>query len=74
MVYVSLGEPDQILERNVNQTFSTSQATATTRIQIWQYREFNSQLAFYEESGGRWRLTRPSESEFMSLNARKQVR
>jgi len=74
MVYVSLGEPDQIIERNVNQTFSTSQATATTRVQIWQYREFNSQLAFFEEGGGRWKLTRPSESEFMSLNARKQMR
>jgi len=74
MVYVSLGEPDQILERTVNQTFSTAQAMATTRVQIWLYQEFNSQLAFFEEGGGRWKLTRPSESTFMSLNARKQAR
>lgn len=74
MVYVALGEPDQILERNVNQTFSTAQTMGSTRVQIWLYREFNSQLAFFEESGGRWKLTRPSESTFMSLNARKQAR
>lgn len=74
MVYVSLGEPDQILERNVNQTFSTAQTMATTRVQIWQYQEFSSQLAFFEEGGGRWKLTRPSESLFMSLNARKHAR
>jgi GWxTD domain-containing protein len=71
MVFVSLGEPDQILERNVNSVMSTSQIGSNTRIQIWQYRQFNSQLVFYEETG-RWRLTRPSESEFLSLNARRQ--
>lgn len=74
MVYVALGEPDQILERNVNQTFSTAQTMATTRVQIWLYQEFNSQLAFFEEGGGRWKLTRPSQSTFMSLSARKQAR
>jgi GWxTD domain-containing protein len=74
MVFVSLGEPDQVAERSVNQTFSPTQATPTTRVQVWQYRDYNSSLVFYEETGGRWRLTRPSESEFISLNARKQVR
>ncbi len=73
-VYVSLGEPDQIIERNVNQTFSPTQATPSTRVQVWQYRNYNSQLVFFEETGGRWRLTRQSESEFISLNGRKQVR
>ena len=71
MVFVSLGEPDQILERNVNSAMSTSQIGSSTRVQIWQYRQFNSQLVFYEDTG-RWRLTRPSESEFLSLNARRQ--
>jgi hypothetical protein len=71
---VSLGEPDQIIERNVNQTFSPTQATPSTRVQVWQYRNYNSQLVFFEETGGRWRLTRQSESEFISLNGRKQVR
>ena len=71
MVFVALGDPDQIFERNVNQAFSTSQMSGSTRLQIWQYRQFNSQLVFYEETG-RWRLTRPSETEFLALNARRQ--
>jgi hypothetical protein len=66
-----LGEPDQILERQVNQTITTTQMGSTARIQIWQYRNYNAQLIFYEETG-RWRLTRPSESEFLALNARRQ--
>jgi GWxTD domain-containing protein len=71
MVFVSLGEPDQILERNVNAAMSTTQIGSNTRLQVWQYRKYSSQLVFYEETG-RWRLTRPSEAEFLSLNARKQ--
>ena len=71
MVFVALGEPDQIIERNVNGTLTTTQMGATTRLQIWQYRQYNSQLVFYEETG-RWRLTRPSESEFLALNSRRQ--
>jgi GWxTD domain-containing protein len=71
MVFVALGEPDQILERQVNQTITTTQMGSTARIQIWQYRNYNAQLIFYEETG-RWRLTRPSESEFLALNARRQ--
>lgn len=71
MVFVALGEPDQIIERNVNQSITTTQMGNTTRVQIWQYRQYNSQLIFYDETG-KWRLTRPSESEFLSLNARRQ--
>ena len=71
MVFVALGEPDQILERNVNQALTTTQMSSTTRLQIWQYRQYNSQLVFYEETG-RWRLTRPSETEFFALSARRQ--
>ncbi len=71
MVFVALGEPDQILERNLNAACWTAQVASNTRLQIWQYRRYNSQLVFCEETG-RWRLTRPSESEFLSLNARRQ--
>jgi GWxTD domain-containing protein len=71
MVFVALGEPDQVIERNVNQTLSATQMGPTARLQIWQYRQFSSQLVFYEDTG-RWRLTRPSETEFLSLNARRQ--
>lgn len=71
MVFVALGEPDQIFERNTNQSVTTAQMSGTTRLQIWQYRNLSAQLVFYEETG-RWRLTRPSESEFLSLQSRKQ--
>lgn len=71
MVFVALGEPDQIFERNVNQSITTAQLGSTTRLQIWQYRLYNSQLVFYDETG-RWRLTRASETEFLAINARRQ--
>ena len=71
MVFVALGEPDQIVERTMNGSMTTTQIASTTRLQIWQYRQYNSQLVFYEDTG-RWRLTRPSETEFLSLNNRKQ--
>ena len=74
MVFVSLGEPETVFERNVNQTFSATQTTPNTRVQIWHYRQYDAQLVFFEEMGGRWRLTRASQAEFLSLNARKQVR
>jgi GWxTD domain-containing protein len=71
MVFVALGEPDDVVERNVNQTLSASQVSSSARLQIWQYRQYNAQLVFYEDAG-RWRLTRPSETEFLSLSARRQ--
>jgi GWxTD domain-containing protein len=71
MVFVALGEPDQVLERTMSGTMTTTQIASSTRLQIWQYRQYNSQLVFYEDTG-RWRLTRPSETEFLSLNARRQ--
>jgi GWxTD domain-containing protein len=71
MVFVALGEPDEVFERTVNQTLSTTQITPGARLQIWQYRQYNAQLIFYEDTG-RWRLTRPSETEFMSLSSRRQ--
>jgi GWxTD domain-containing protein len=71
MVFVALGEPDEVFERTVNQTLSATQVTPAARLQIWQYRQFNAQLIFYEDTG-RWRLTRPSETEFLSLSSRRQ--
>jgi GWxTD domain-containing protein len=71
MVFVALGEPDEIFERTANQSIYTTQMGASARIQIWQYRQFNSQLVFYDETG-HWRLTRSSESDFLALNARRQ--
>jgi GWxTD domain-containing protein len=71
MVFVTLGEPDQIFERNVNQSITTAQMGATSRLQVWQYRQYNSQIIFYDETG-RWKLTRPSETEFLALSSRRQ--
>jgi GWxTD domain-containing protein len=71
MVFVGLGEPDQVFERNVNQAITATQISGSTRLQIWQYRSYSTQLVFYEETG-RWRLTRPSETEFLSIMARRQ--
>ncbi|MGH7604831.1 MAG: GWxTD domain-containing protein [Gemmatimonadaceae bacterium] len=70
-VFVGLGEPDQIFERNVNQMVSPTQTSSTARLQIWQYRQYNIQLVFYEDAG-RWRLTRQSETEFLSAVTRRQ--
>lgn len=71
MVFVALGEPDQVFERNINQAITPTQISGSTRLQIWQYRSYSTQLVFYDETG-RWRLTRPSETEFLSLMARRQ--
>ena len=71
MVFVALGEPDQIVERNVNQSLSPTQMTSMAHLQIWLYRQFDSQLVFFEDAG-RWRLTRPSETEFLTLSARRE--
>jgi len=71
MVFVALGEPDQIFERNVNQSITTAQLGSTTRLQIWQYRLYNSQLVFYDQTGT-WKLVRSSETEFLAINARRQ--
>ena len=71
MVYVALGEPDEIQERSIDQTLSPTQMTSSARLQIWQYRQYNAQLVFYEDAG-RWRLTRPSETDFLSLSVRRQ--
>jgi GWxTD domain-containing protein len=70
-VFVALGEPDQIIERNVNQTLSPTQVSSSARIQVWQYRQYDAQLVFVDDAG-RWRLTRASETEFLSLSNRRQ--
>jgi GWxTD domain-containing protein len=71
MVFVALGEPDEVFDRTINQTLSPTQVASAARLQIWQYRQYNAQLVFFEDTG-RWRLTRPSETEFLSISARRQ--
>ena len=69
MVFVSLGEPDQILEPNVSQMNQRGQA------QIWDYQRLQLQLIFIDQTGfNRWRLTQNSELEFQAALRREQGR
>jgi GWxTD domain-containing protein len=69
MVYVTLGEPDQILDQ------TTSDVTQRGRAQIWEYRQYHSQLIFVDQTGfGRWRLTSSSEADFQSIVQRMRAR
>lgn len=57
-VYITLGEPDQLIEPTV-QDFQRN------RQQVWDYRRLNMQLVFYDQTGtGRWRLTQSSNVRF----------
>lgn len=69
MVYVSLGEPDQILEQ------TTNDVTQRGRAQIWEYRQFHAQLVFIDQTGfGRWRITASSDADFQSIMTRLRVK
>ena len=69
MVFVSLGEPDQLYEQggtDVNQR---------GRAQVWEYRQDRLQLVFIDQTGfGRWRLTTASEADFQAAVRRAQSR
>jgi GWxTD domain-containing protein len=57
-VFIALGEPDQVLEPQI-------QDFQRTRQQVWEYRSLNLQLVFYDQTGtGRWRLTQSSNTRF----------
>lgn len=61
-VFVALGNPDQILEPNVNDLNQRGRA------QIWEYREHRLQVVFIDQTGfSRWRMTLSTESEFESV-------
>ena len=68
MVFVALGDPDQIYEQG------TSDVSQRGRAQIWEYRNYGVQLVFIDQSGfGRWRLTTSSEADFRSVLGRVQA-
>ncbi|MDQ6716859.1 MAG: GWxTD domain-containing protein [Gemmatimonadota bacterium] len=73
MVFVALGEPSLVTDRNVNQGTTRTQVGESTRVQIWTYQQYRTQLVFYEDSG-HWRLTRASENEFWAVTTRKMAR
>jgi GWxTD domain-containing protein len=69
MVYVTLGEPDQIFEPG------GGEMSQRGRAQIWQYSRYRVQLFFIDQSGfGRWRLTSSSEGEFNAIARRERAR
>jgi GWxTD domain-containing protein len=70
MVFVALGEPNQIMDRNISQAVSRTQMGETTQIQVWDYPQYRSQIVFYQDAG-HWRLTRSSENEFWQIETRK---
>ncbi|MBA3644740.1 MAG: GWxTD domain-containing protein [Gemmatimonadaceae bacterium] len=72
VVFVALGEPTLIMDRNVNQG-TGMQAGGSTRVQVWTYQQYHTQLFFYEDVG-HWRLTRASENEFWAINSRRLSR
>jgi len=53
-----VGDPDQIVERNVNQAIRRRRCEHYA-FQFWQYRQYNAQLVFYDEAGS-WR---PDQTE-----------
>ena len=66
---MSLGDPDQVYEQAANDVSQRGRA------QIWEYREYNAQLIFVDQTGfGRWRLAASSAAEFASLARRLQTR
>lgn len=57
-VFITLGEPDQLIEPQMADF-------TRNRQQLWEYRGQNLQLVFYDQTGtGRWRLTQSSEVRF----------
>ena len=68
-VFITLGEPDQILEQGEVGIGNRG------RIQIWQYLQHRAQFVFVDQSGfGRWRMTPASEGEFESIAVRVRRR
>lgn len=71
MVYVTLGEPDQVAEQVVNVRDRRLGTAQRVPVQLWEYRRHRVQLIFTDEmQAGRWELTPDSENEFRALTAR----
>ena len=62
MVYITLGEPDQLREP------TAMDMNQRGRVQLWDYSTKRMQLVFVDQTGfGRWKLTPASMSEFQSV-------
>jgi GWxTD domain-containing protein len=68
-VFLGLGEPAQVFDQGIATVGDRGRA------QVWEYRNLNMQLVFYDQTGfGRWRLTNASESVFQSQWLRRMNR
>ena len=66
-VLLGLGEPDQVFDQRNSNDFGQR-----GRSQIWDYRNQNLQLTFYDQTGfGRWKLVNSSEIAFQAAWRRK---
>jgi GWxTD domain-containing protein len=67
MVFIALGEPDQVFEQG------GTDLSQRGRAQIWEFSQYHAQLVFIDQTGfNRWRLTASSEAEFQAIARRKQ--
>jgi len=66
MVFLLLGEPDQVLDQ------VSGDAVQRGRSQLWEYRSLNLTVEFISQSGfGRWRLTPTSEAQVQAAVRRR---
>lgn len=71
MVYVALGEPDQIAEQILNVRDRRIGTSQRMPVQMWEYRRHRVQFYFTDEmQTGRWELPPNSESQFRALVSR----
>lgn len=73
MVFLTLGEPDQVFEQTVNQS-TRRMSSQNGRVQIWEYGQYNTRLIFFDSGIGRWQLSSQSQSEFSLLAQRVLAR
>jgi len=67
-VFVTLGEPDQVLEQQRSQTDTRGRA------QGWDYSQFHVQFVFVDQTGfNRWRLTAQSQADFDRISRQEMV-
>jgi GWxTD domain-containing protein len=70
--YVALGEPDFVQDREGYSSSYSSSISGRTRFLIWEYRDLQARIIFYDETGGgQWRMVPSSASLFRSLVARR---
>lgn len=71
MVYVALGEPDEVAEQILTVRDRRLGTASRVPVQLWEYRRHRVQLLFTDEmQAGRWELTPESENEFRALTSR----